>query len=225
MLDNLFGQFDSIVFLDVETSGLNSRTDEIIEFGLLRVIREGEKLLTDGETGMLVRMSPGKKLSGTITQLTGITQSMLDREGIAKNTACETLKGYLDHGKQLLVAYNAQFDLCFLYFFLKNFGTENVMRGTKLLDALMVYRDRRGYPHKLEDAVAAYAIETKCTHRAIDDARAAFSVLSAMDQELGDLDRYINLFGYNPKYGISGQRISSVRYVPQPYNHYGKLYE
>ena len=225
MLDNLFNQFDSIVFLDVETSGLNARTDEIIELGLLRVVREGGKLLAAGETGMLVRMSPNKTLSSIITQITGITQSMLDCEGITKEAACETLTAYLRHGNPLLVAYNAQFDLCFLYYFLRSFGAEKVLRGPKLIDALTVYRDRRDYPHKLEDAVAAYAIEEKSTHRAIDDARAVFSVLCAMDEERDDLNRYINLFGYNPKYGVSGPRISSVRYVPQPYNHEMNAYE
>jgi DNA polymerase-3 subunit epsilon len=40
-------------------------------------------------------------------------------------------------------------------------------------------------------------------------------------------DRYINLFGYNPKHGISGKKISSVTYLPQPYNRPkgAKLYE
>ena len=40
-----------------------------------------------------------------------------------------------------------------------------------------------------------------------------------------DLDRYVNLFGYNPKYGIPSPRIGSVRYAPQPYERCMLLYE
>ena len=39
-----------------------------------------------------------------------------------------------------------------------------------------------------------------------------------MQIEQEDLDRYGNLFGYHPKYGFSGQRISSVTYRPRPFD-------
>ena len=94
-----------------------------------------------------------------------------------------------------------------------------------MLDAMTIYKDRRDYPHKLENAVAAYALKTQNTHRAIDDTKAAFELLQAMEQERADLERYINLFGYHPKYGVSGPRISSVTYRPQPYGSAHRLYE
>ena len=46
-----------------------------------------------------------------------------------------------------------------------------------------------------------------------------------MEKECNDLDKYINMFGYNPKYGINGAKISSVKYLPQPYNLKKKLYQ
>ena len=36
-----------------------------------------------------------------------------------------------------------------------------------------------------------------------------------MQAERADLGRYVDLFGYSPKYGVSGPRIGSVRYLPQ----------
>ncbi len=36
---------------------------------------------------------------------------------------------------------------------------------------------------------------------------------------------YVNLFGYNPKYGIEGKPIGSVTYRPQPYDPVRPLYE
>lgn len=55
-------------------------------------------------------------------------------------------------------------------------------------------------------------------HRAIDDVLALFEVLKAMDDEREDLGSYVNLFGYNPKYGVSGRRIVGVRYEPQSFS-------
>ena len=63
------------------------------------------------------------------------------------------------------------------------------------------------------------------SHRAIDDARAAAWVLEAMAEERDDLEEYIDLFGSHPKYGVSGRRISSVTYRPQPYDRGRPLYE
>ena len=46
-----------------------------------------------------------------------------------------------------------------------------------------------------------------------------------MERERGDIERYINLFGYNPKYGPPKPQIGSVRYEPQPYQRRKLLYE
>ena len=46
-----------------------------------------------------------------------------------------------------------------------------------------------------------------------------------MAWERDDLDRYLNLFGTHPKYGLSGRKIASVTYRPQPYQRTVPLYE
>ena len=46
-----------------------------------------------------------------------------------------------------------------------------------------------------------------------------------MEAEQQDLDKYVNLFGYNPKFGAPRPAIHSVTYLPQGYNRTGKLYE
>ena len=61
--------------------------------------------------------------------------------------------------------------------------------------------------------------------QAIDDARATLELLAAMEQEEQDLERYVNLFGYNPRFGLPKPTIHSVQYLPQGYNRTGKLYE
>ena len=89
---------------------------------------------------------------------------------------------------------------------------------------MTVYKDRRPFPHKLCKAIEAYCLDAQNSHRAIDDTLATYELLKAMDAECDDLDCYINLFGYNPKYGVSGQRVSSVTYLPQGYHNTEKLY-
>ena len=158
--------------------------------------------------------------SGKSTQ---IPQMLLD-DGIEKRLAAERFAAMFG-GKTLIVAYNAQFDLCFLYYFLAQFGMADVLKGAQMLDALTVYKDRRPFPHKLCNAVDAYQLKTQNTHRAIDDARATLELLTAMEEEEQDLERYVNLFGYNPKFGAPRPAIHSVTYLPQGYNRTGKLYD
>ena len=101
-----------------------------------------------------------------------------------------------------------------------------VLKGKDKLDLLTVYKDRRPYPHKLCNAIEAYGLTGKVvnSHRAVDDVIATVAVMEEMEQENPDLMCYVNLFGYNPKFGIDGKPIGSVTYKPQPYNATAPLY-
>lgn len=220
MLESLFERFDNIIVLDTETTGFSPRREEIIELAMLRVSRGGETQEYDN----FIRLSPGRSIPPKIVELTGITDAMLEGEGVSKEEACADLAEMLSLERPLVVAYNAQFDLGFLYYFLHGFGKAGVLKNVQMLDALTVYRDRRPFPHKLCNAVEAYSLVSQNTHRAIDDTKATYELLCAMDAEEPDLHRYINLFGYSEKYGVSGQRISSVTYRPQGYENKTKLY-
>ena len=220
MLDTLFERFDNIIVLDTETTGFSPRREEIIELAMLRISRGGETQEYDN----FIRLSSGRSIPPKIVELTGITDAMLENEGVGKEEACADLADMLSLDRPLLVAYNAQFDLGFLYYFLNGFGKAGVLKNVQMLDALTVYRDRRPFPHKLCNAVEAYSLVSQNTHRAIDDTKATYELLCAMDAEEPDLHRYINLFGYSEKYVVSGQRISSVTYRPQGYENKTKLY-
>lgn len=136
---------------------------------------------------------------------------------------CRLLEGA---ERPLLVAYNEQFDLNFLYHLLRPLNLVSVLKKPRFLDALTVYRDRRDYPHKLCNAIEAYGLtEAENSHRAVDDARATVLLLEAMAAERDDLTQYIDLFGVHPKYGVSGRKIASVTYCPQPYDRRVPLYE
>lgn len=217
---------DGIVVLDTETSGLSFTNDEIIEFSAVRLEWREKELVTVAEIDEFVRLSGDRRLNPKIVELTGITDEMLREDGIGKQEICEILAQLLTP-RTLIAAYNAQFDLLFLYHLLSKHGDARILKDQPKLDLLTVYKDRRVFPHKLCNAIEAYNLQDKVcnSHRAIDDVRATVEVMKAMSEECDDLDRYIDLFGYNKKYGVSGSRISSVRYAPQGYENTVKLYE
>ena len=220
----LWNEFDRLVVFDTETTGIEFGTDRIIEIGAA-ALENGEE---QGSFNALIRLPAGQTLPHFITQLTGITDEQLRDEGVDDRTAAEGFCRLLDGAEQpLLVAYNAQFDLNFLYYLLRPLGLLSVLQKPRFLDALTVYRDRRDYPHKLCNAIDAYGLGDTAvnSHRAVDDARATVQLLEALADERDDLDRYIDLFGTHPKYGVSGRKIASVTYRPQPYQRTVPLYE
>lgn len=221
MQGSLFEEYDQLVVLDTETTGISCFRDEIIELAAIRVTPDG----IAEEMDEFIRLSPGRRLPYPITQLTGITEEMLREDGIEKQSAAEQFADLFCLPRTLIVAYNAQFDLCFLYFFLKEFGRSDVLKTSHMLDALTVFKDRRPYPHKLKNAIEAYEVKTQNTHRAVDDAKATLEVLEAMERERDDLLCYVDLFGYYPRYGLPKPRIASVRYAPQYYDAPYPLYE
>ena len=224
MMEQLWRQFDRIVIFDTETTGIEFGKDRIIELGAVSL----ENRVETDSLNLLIRLPEGETLPPFITELTGITDLQLAAEGVEQEVAAEAFCHLLEGAERpLLVAYNAQFDLNFLYHFLRPFGKADILRAPRFLDALTVYKDRRDYPHKLCNAIDAYGLSDAVvnSHRAVDDARATVALLEAMAAERDDLERYLDLFGTHPKYGVSGRKISSVTYRTQPYQRIKALYE
>ncbi len=223
----LFPDFDALVVFDTETTGIHPKYEEIIEIGAIHLRREGTDFVQDQELSCLIQLPTGRSVPKKIVELTGITQEMLDYEGIGRYEAAQKLHDFLVGEKVLCCAYNAQFDLNFIYYFLARFGCVDCLKGLRFFDALTVYRDRRPYPHRLCNAIDAYQLNDNAvnSHRAVDDAKATFLLMQAMAEEHNDLSAYVNLFGYHPKYGVSGQQISSIQYLPQSLDKHLPLYK
>jgi len=160
-----------------------------------------------------------------ITELTGISNEDIAARGVPKAQVCGDIARMIA-GNTLLLAYNAHFDLSFLYYLLMRHGDVSVLKGKDKLDLLTVYKDRHSYPHKLCNAIDVYDLSGKVvnSHRAIDDVLATVEVMKAMEAEKADLQCYVNLFGFNPKYGVSGKPIGSVTYKPQTFDPPAPLY-
>ena len=220
-LERFFEKYDRLVLLDTETTGLDYRRDEIIEFSAVVVEPQGIVAQYDE----LVTLSPGGFVPPKISQLTGITDQDIRERGLPKTRVCRDI-GELLQGNALILAYNAHFDLSFLYYMLLRDGDPTILKGKDKLDLLTVYKDRRRYPHRLCNAIEAYGLTGKVvnSHRAIDDVIATVAVMEAMEAERDDILNYVNLFGYNPKYGIEGKPIGSVTYKPQSFDPKQPLY-
>ena len=225
-IGSIMEKYDKFVIFDTETTGLDYARDEIIEFSAVVLEKQDDGVAVTREYDQLVTLTPGNTVPPKITELTGIsTQDILQR-GIAKEQVCGDIAQMIQ-GNTLLLAYNAHFDLSFLFYLLLRNGDPTILKGKDKLDLLTVYKDRREYPHRLHNAIDAYGLTGKVvnSHRAIDDVIATVAVMEAMAAEKDDLEYYINLFGYNPKYGIDGKPIGSVTYKPQQYDPPMPLYE
>ena len=221
----LFARYDKLVLFDTETTGLQYSRDEIIEFAAVVVERINGVPTITREYDQLIALTPGNTVPEKITELTGISTLDLLERGIPKDQVCRDIAEMIG-GNTLLLAYNAHFDLSFLFYLLLRSGDPAILKGKDKLDLLTVYRDRHSYPHKLCSAIEQYCLTGKVvnSHRAVDDVVATVAVMEEMEKEKDDLVSYVNLFGYNPKYGIEGKPIGSVTYKPQPYNPKQPLY-
>ena len=223
---SLFSKYDRLVLFDTETTGLQYSRDEIIEFAAVVVEQQNGIPTVTREYDELISLSPGGFVPPKIQQLTGISTQDIRERGLPKTRVARDI-GEMLQGNTLLLAYNAHFDLSFLFYFLLRDGDPMILKGKDKLDLLTVYKDRHEYPHKLCNAIEVYGLSGKVvnSHRAVDDVLATVAVMEAMEQERDDLIRYVNLFGYNPKYGVEGKPIGSVTYKPQSYHPLAPLYE
>ncbi|NBI66809.1 PolC-type DNA polymerase III [Pseudoflavonifractor sp. 60] len=165
---------DEIVCFDIETTGLNRKYEVIIEIGAV-VLKNGE--ITDRFNTFV---SPGRMLSPQITQLTGITDQMLEGAPSQK----EALRAFLEFaGDRPLAAHNADFDMGFIAAGCEKYklpfhnpSVDSLILAQNLLPELGRYK---------LDIVAEYLhLPAFNHHRASDDAATVAYMLPHFFQEL-----------------------------------------
>lgn len=163
----------NFIALDLETTGLDSRRDEIIEFAAIR-FRDGveaERFST------LVR--PRGELPKFIQFLTHITPEDLKSAPEVKSA----LKDFISFvGNDVLVGHNIGFDLGFINSFAARHGLL-ALEG-RIWDTAEISRVYLPYlnDHKLSTLVQFFSLKLENAHRAADDAAATGEVLVALSE-------------------------------------------
>lgn len=161
------------VVFDLETTGLSSMDDRIIEFGAVKVI-EG---MTVERMQMFV--NPKQTLTSFITEKTNITQAMVD-QALTEDLLIGQWMSFI--GDSVLVAHNAGFDVGFLNQCLLRNGYEPLKNS--VIDTLdfgrALINDRRSY--RLGALSKHYKINYDDTvaHRADYDAEVLVGVFQKM---------------------------------------------
>ncbi len=180
-----------IVVLDVETTGLNTSTDEIIEIGAVR-IENGKEV---AEFSQLI--NPGNPLPDKIVEITGITTAMLRDMPKLEDVAPEFAR-FIDGA--VLAAHNASFDMAFIKRMLALIGLEFEF---PVIDTLALARNL--YPqsknHKLGTLCKLLDISLANAHRAVHDARATGLMLLKSLEKLQERRQLIMLSDLNSAFG------------------------
>jgi DNA polymerase III epsilon subunit family exonuclease len=160
-----FHDLDAFVVVDLETTGLSPRTDQIIEIGAIRVDKR------TGEHAVFSEFAACETpLSRRITKLTGITDQMLVGAALPRQVTGR-LKSFA--GTLPLVAYNASFDMGFL----KAAAPERTFDSNDVVCALQAARRTLQLPnHKLATVAEHLGVEQKSAHRALDDCLTTLTV-------------------------------------------------
>ncbi|MBP2073171.1 PolC-type DNA polymerase III [Thermoanaerobacterium butyriciformans] len=157
---------DSFVVFDIETTGLSSINDSIIEIGAVKI--KDCQIIDTFETFV----NPQIHISRFITKLTGITDDMVNGYPPIE----EVLPKFLEFIKgSTLVAHNANFDVTFIKTKAKNIGIEvdNPVLDTLELSRHM-YENLKNY--KLDTVAQYLGVSLENHHRAVDDARATAEI-------------------------------------------------
>lgn len=94
------------VALDLETTGLNPNEDAIIEIGVVRF--QGDNIIEEWRS----LIKPDRPIPHNVSELTGIHEEDVQREGITLQEAIHRLQKLI--GKLSIVGHNINFDLNFL---------------------------------------------------------------------------------------------------------------
>jgi len=153
---------DSIVALDIETTGLDPDKDAIIEIGAVR-FRDHR---VEAEWDSLIH--PGRRIPPFITQLTGITDQMVLQAPSIRDVIPDLAEFV---GGSPILGQNILFDLSFL----RKHGIfrTNSTFDTYELAAVLIPNAGR---YNLSSLAQALGVPFPATHRALDDARATRGV-------------------------------------------------
>ena len=168
---------DEFVAFDLETTGLSSLTDTIIEIGAV-VFKQGKEI-----DRFQTFVAPGRKLEQKIIDLTGITDAML----VGAPKIEEVLPKFLEFvGGRPLVAHNADFDVGFVRAAAERL---NLPFTPTSVDTLILSQNLLGHLNKFKLNIVADALSLPefNHHRAADDSMTCGLIFDRLMPQLREL--------------------------------------
>jgi len=170
------------VILDTETTGLNHRSDEIIEIGVVAFTFNDDGAIGDiiGVYGGL--QQPSRPIPPEITRLTGITDVMVEGQVIDTRSLSKLIEP-----ADLIIAHNAGFDRPFCEAFSKIFAGNAWACSVSEIDW-----SARGFEGTKLGYLVGQAGYFHEGHRAVDD---CYALLEILDRQQRDGDSpFIELY-------------------------------
>jgi len=165
------------VVFDIETTGLDTLNDRIVELGAIRV-KDGKVV---DEFSRLI--NPGIDIPLEVTNINGITNEMVKNEDYPGVVLSQFNK--FIGGVEFLIGHNAiRFDYPFLLSeFRRNYvkNEEYKVKDTVRIARIKLRRQLRSF--SLKSLTEYYGIINKEAHRALSDVYATFELFQKLNQE------------------------------------------
>ena len=147
--------------VDIETTSLDSFHGEILEISAIKVRNKKE---VDNFSELI---KTNEEIGYFTTNLTGITNEMMLKEGKELEEVLQSFKAFL--GNDIIVGHNVNFDINFLYdnmeehidTYLSNDYVDTLRIARKVLPNLR--------HHKLDDLITYFHLTKRNEHRALND--------------------------------------------------------
>ena len=171
----------TLVAVDLETTGYEPQTEDIIEIGAIRLTVSADGAVSLGER-FLTFADPGRPLTPPIVRLTGIRdEDLRSAPSVAEAVALFVAFAYQD-GAPTFVGHNVGFDVAFLERAGMPIGSETL--DTAELASILL---PSASSYALQRLAADAAIVPDAAHRALDDAITSALVLGHLARAAREL--------------------------------------
>ncbi len=187
---------DNYTIIDIETTGLSTEYDSIIELAAIKV--RNNKIEDTFST--LVKPFKGIELDQFIIQLTGINQNMIDEAPDIN----EVLKNYVGFiGDDIIIGHNVNFDINFIY--------DEICRDlgqyleNDYIDTLRISRKlfKSEKHHRLMDVSERLNVKYEGAHRAVNDCfitKEVYDGMKSLIEENIGIESFKILFNKSKQY-------------------------
>ncbi len=207
---------EQIVVFDVESTGVDTTSDDIIQIAAIKLDREG------GIRERFVSYVKASKSVGTSELVHHISDKMLEESGRPPKTVFKEFEKFIDGC--VIVGHNVTYDINILTSEMSRLGMRQI-KIRAFYDTLNIFR--RFHPnlenHKLEYLGAHFKVSHKSTHDAFDDICATAEILKyAIENDIIPTTefRMKETSKYLEKFRAMTEKLETVRelvHVKRPY--------